>query len=205
VRLLADENLPGDAVPALRAAGHDVVWIRTDGPGSTDQVILARAQREARILSTFDKDFGELAWRARLPAACGVVLLRLPMPSPEDVGRVIATVIDSRSDWAGHFTVVEDKRIRMRRLPPPESSSRLPRYGGPVRVARNGMRGRSARRPILDQDDSIECSGGSTGQCRWRRGYEAWSSNSGREVECARNGERVHQAIDPYAFCEVRS
>ena len=87
MRLLADENIPGDAIAALRAAGHDVVWVRTDGPGSTDRDILARAQREDRIVLTFDKDFGELAWRARLPAACGVVLLRLLMPTPEDVSR----------------------------------------------------------------------------------------------------------------------
>ena len=30
MRLLADENFPGDAVTALRAAGHDVLWIRTE-------------------------------------------------------------------------------------------------------------------------------------------------------------------------------
>lgn len=119
MRLLADENIPGDAVSALRAAGHDVVWIRTDAPGSTDEDVLARAQGERRILVTFDKDFGELAWRARLPADCGVVLLRLPMSSPEGVSQVTVTVINSRSDWAGHFSVVESQRIRMRPLPAP--------------------------------------------------------------------------------------
>jgi hypothetical protein len=30
MRFLADENFPGDAVTALRASGHDVVWIRTE-------------------------------------------------------------------------------------------------------------------------------------------------------------------------------
>ncbi len=119
MRLLADENIPGEAVDALRAAGHDVVWVRTDAPGSTDQDVLGRAQREDRIVLTFDKDFGELAWRARLPAASGVVLLRLLMPLSEEVSRKIARVIDSRSDWAGHFSVVEAERIRMRPLPAP--------------------------------------------------------------------------------------
>jgi len=95
------------------------VWIRTDAPGSTDQDVLARAQRDDRIVLTFDKDFGELAWRARLPAACGVVLLRLLMSSPEATSGMIARVIDSRSDWAGHFSVVEPERIRMRPLPAP--------------------------------------------------------------------------------------
>jgi hypothetical protein len=43
MQLLADENFPGDAVTALRAAGHDVLWIRTDAPGITDKVHSAAA------------------------------------------------------------------------------------------------------------------------------------------------------------------
>src|SRR5262249_41782991 len=108
---------PGDAVAALRAVGHDVAWVRTDAPGSLDRDVLARAQQEGRILLTFDKDFGELAWRARLPAACGVVLFRFSVPSPADVGRVITQILDSRPDWAGHFSVVQADRIRMRPYP----------------------------------------------------------------------------------------
>src|SRR5713101_1952618 len=44
------------------------------------------AAREERILLTFDKDFGELARGKQLPRTCGVVLLRMPMPGPGDVG-----------------------------------------------------------------------------------------------------------------------
>ncbi|MBI3824981.1 MAG: DUF5615 family PIN-like protein [Candidatus Rokubacteria bacterium] len=117
MRLLADENIPGDVVAALRLAGHDVAWIRIDQPGSADRDVLARAQEESRILLTFDKDFGELAWRERLPAVCGVVLFRLPMPAPTDVGRVLAEIVNGRSDWAGHFSVVGADSIRMRPLP----------------------------------------------------------------------------------------
>ena len=74
MRILAHENLPEDTVTALRRAGHDVVWIRTDVPGSSDEEVLRRAQLENRLPVTFDKDFGELAFRAGLPAAAGVVL-----------------------------------------------------------------------------------------------------------------------------------
>jgi len=34
---LANENVPGDAVNALRARNHDVAWVRTDAPGLTDR------------------------------------------------------------------------------------------------------------------------------------------------------------------------
>lgn len=81
-----------------------------------DDDILAWAAREQRILITFDKDFGELARRSKLPGKCGVVLFRTPMPTPAAVGRQLADVIATREDWAGHFSVVEPGRIRMRRM-----------------------------------------------------------------------------------------
>jgi predicted nuclease of predicted toxin-antitoxin system len=90
MRFLANENFPRAAVAALCAAGHDVIWVRTEAPGSTDREVLARAARDARILLTFDKDFGELAKATVLPEGCGVVLLRLPMPRPDDVGQQLA-------------------------------------------------------------------------------------------------------------------
>lgn len=117
MRILANENFPGDAVTALRQAGHDIAWIRLDAPGSTDAEVLRRANAEARILITFDKDFGELAFRAGLPATSGVILFRIGMPSSTQVAQMAVTVLGSRKDWGGHFSVVEDRRIRMTPLP----------------------------------------------------------------------------------------
>jgi hypothetical protein len=51
-----------------------------------------------------------------LPASVGIVLFRIPMTSGEAIAQKILAVISSRDDWAGHFTVVEDDRIRMRLL-----------------------------------------------------------------------------------------
>jgi uncharacterized protein DUF5615 len=116
MRFLANENFPGAAVAALEAAGHDVVWIRTAAPGIGDPDVLAWGAREERILLTFDKDFGELARAAKLPETCGIVLLRVPMPKAGDSGRKVASMIIERDDWAGHFSVIEPGRIRMRPL-----------------------------------------------------------------------------------------
>src|SRR6266702_7086591 len=107
MRFLADENFPGAAVRALQAAGNDVVWIRTAASGSSDPDVLAWAARDERILLTFDKDFGELAKASALPATCGVILLRIPMPQPNNVGSQLAGAIMARDDWADHFSVVE--------------------------------------------------------------------------------------------------
>jgi predicted nuclease of predicted toxin-antitoxin system len=116
MRFLADENFPGTAVTALIAAGHDVVWVRNATPGMSDPDVLAWAMRDERTLLTFDKDFGELARASALPSRCGVVLFRTPMPNPGDIGSRLSNMVTSRDDWAGHFSVIEPGRIRMRPL-----------------------------------------------------------------------------------------
>jgi predicted nuclease of predicted toxin-antitoxin system len=116
MRFLANENFPGDAVALLESAGHDVAWVRTTAPGMQDEDVLAWAMRESRVLLTFDQDFGELAWRARLPAACGIVLFRMTMPSASEAGEALASRLAERTDWAGHFSVVQHGRLRMRPL-----------------------------------------------------------------------------------------
>jgi predicted nuclease of predicted toxin-antitoxin system len=117
MRILANENFPGDAVTALRGRGHDVAWIHSDAPGSSDVEVLACAQAESRILITFDKDFGELAFRFGLPASSGIVLFRISAPSSAHVAQVAVAALESPMDWAGNFAVVEDDRIRITSLP----------------------------------------------------------------------------------------
>jgi len=117
MRLLANENFPGAAVNLLRQHGHDVAWVRTDSPGVADQDVMARAVAEQRVLVTFDKDFGYLAFRLGLPASCGIVLFRISPSSPDSVARTALTVLESRTNWAGHFSVVEETRVRMTPLP----------------------------------------------------------------------------------------
>ena len=117
MRFLANENFPLDAVEADRTIGHDLAWIRTDAPGSKDRDILKRAVSEQRILLTFDKDFGDLAFQHGLPATCGIVLFRLQASSSTALATLVATALESRTDWAGQFSVVKAGRIRMRPLP----------------------------------------------------------------------------------------
>lgn len=77
----------------------------------------ARAQAEARLILTFDKDFGELAFRTRLPAASGIILCRLPGLPPARVVAIVLAALNSRPDWADRFTVIIEQRIRVITLP----------------------------------------------------------------------------------------
>jgi predicted nuclease of predicted toxin-antitoxin system len=119
MKLLANENCPRLIVDALVAAGHDVVWIRTASPGLPDPDVLSLAVVENRVLITFDKDFGQLAFHHGLPASCGVVLLRLSLADPVAAGALIVKALASRTDWSGYFAVITDRGIRMRPLPGP--------------------------------------------------------------------------------------
>jgi predicted nuclease of predicted toxin-antitoxin system len=114
LRFLANENFPGDAVKALTRIGYDVAWILKAAPGSSDEEVLKRAMEEERILITFDKDFGELAFKRGLPASCGIILFRIPLLSPQYVVKIVNEALKSRDDWAGYFSVVEMNRIRMK-------------------------------------------------------------------------------------------
>ncbi len=117
MRLLADENVSRNTVEALRGLGHDVSWVATDAPGSSDEAVLARASTEGRVLVTADKDFGELAFRSGLPAASGIILLRTRGTAALRTASLVAA-IGAREDWAGQFAVVENDRVRVTALPP---------------------------------------------------------------------------------------
>ncbi|MCL4789004.1 MAG: DUF5615 family PIN-like protein [Verrucomicrobia bacterium] len=117
MRLCANENLPEDCIARLRADGHELLWIREAAPGSPDTGVLARAQQENRLLITFDKNFGELVFKAGAKTSPGIVLFRIPQPSAA-IAATVSAVLSSRTDWAGHFSVVEELGVRMRPLPP---------------------------------------------------------------------------------------
>ena len=119
MRFLADENFSRLSVDALAGAGHDVAWIRTLAPGMSDNDIFRWAVRDGRVILTFDKDFGEISRGAHLSASCGIILFRLDAMPPSKVATLLVDVISSRSDWANHFSVVEQGRIRMRPLSRP--------------------------------------------------------------------------------------
>lgn len=126
MRLLVNENVTSTVIRELRQRGHDVLSVKESMRSEQDPVILARAQSEKRIVLTHDKDFGELAFRSQLPAGCGVILCRLAGSDPDTDNTRILEALESQSDWAGHFSVVTDDRIRMRPLPSPPVTSEGP-------------------------------------------------------------------------------
>ena len=68
-------------------------------------------------MSHSTKDFGELAFRGGLPVSSGVILLLVRAEDPTTLTQIIVAALESRDDWTGHFSVVENQRPRMTPLP----------------------------------------------------------------------------------------
>jgi predicted nuclease of predicted toxin-antitoxin system len=116
MRWLVNENVSGTVIRGLRDRGHDVFSVKESLRGAGDQEILSLAQADQRVVVTHDKDFGELAFRFGLPADSGIVLLRLAGAKPERDNQRVLEVLMGGVDWAGHFAVVTDDRVRIRSM-----------------------------------------------------------------------------------------
>jgi predicted nuclease of predicted toxin-antitoxin system len=75
-------------------------------------MVLALSLSEDRILVTFDKDFGKLAYATGRKGTCGIIPLRPRLRSAEYLSRFITNVLSQTIDWTGHFSVVQENRIR---------------------------------------------------------------------------------------------
>ena len=117
MRWIVDECIDAGTVAHLRAAGHDVVYMAEIAPRDSDTEVTARAQAEARLLLTEDKDFGDLVFR-RGRSVPGVVLLRIdPAMHGLKRARLDATISRFGERMLGRYTVVEEARFRSRALP----------------------------------------------------------------------------------------
>lgn len=116
-KFLANENVPAEAIEAARQAGCDVAAVADAAPGADDDAVLAMSIAQGRVLVTFDKDFGEMAFRQGKTSTYGVVFLRPRLRSPGYVSHFMVAVLQQSIDWNGHFCVAQGK-LRVLELPP---------------------------------------------------------------------------------------
>ena len=119
MKFLADMGVSDLTVTALRDGDHDVVHAREAGyHRMLDADILSHARDQARIVITFDLDFGDLLAAAgeMLPS---VVLVRTRNQRADSVTPRVLDVVERFADElaVGALIIVEDARVRLRRLP----------------------------------------------------------------------------------------
>lgn len=116
-KLLADENIPAPTIEALRSAGHDVLSIREDASGISDEEVLRMSVAQKRILVTFDRDFGELVFRMGLAAPTSILYLRFDPMNPTAVNSAVFSLLADPDFILGRMVIVTDLGIRRRDLP----------------------------------------------------------------------------------------
>lgn len=115
MNLIADEGVDRAVVEHLRREGHNVVYVAELAPSITDEEVLHRADAEAAVLLTADKDFGELVFRQGR-AQSGVILVRLAGLANATKAEIVAEVCRERAaELLGAFSVVSPGQVRIRR------------------------------------------------------------------------------------------
>jgi predicted nuclease of predicted toxin-antitoxin system len=106
VRFLVDTNIVAHAVTAMRAAGHDVVYVAERSPDPGDAALPHEAVAQDRVFVTKDHDIGVLVHRDQRPhrgvlliddlgdaaAEASLILSVLASHQPELMGRTFLRV-----------------------------------------------------------------------------------------------------------------
>ena len=114
--LLADENQHPLVIAQLRAAGHQVEWIKETSPGAADADILNRPDIGSLVLMTYDRDFGDLIFNHGFPTPRSIIYARLNRVTPNLVANHILSLIEA-GIAAGHIITVTKDGNRIKPFP----------------------------------------------------------------------------------------
>lgn len=116
MKFKVDENLPGELLTDLRAAGHEAETVEEEGlVGVPDAFILERVKREGLVLLTMDKGIANV--RAYPPEHySGIILFRPPTSGRGTVLAFVRRHLPAllEADLAGHLLIVSERGIRIR-------------------------------------------------------------------------------------------
>ncbi|HRK72374.1 MAG TPA: DUF5615 family PIN-like protein [Micropepsaceae bacterium] len=116
MRFLLDACVPVQLAAALNEFGFDAISAVSQ-EGLTDAQILEQSHIGNRVLVTLDKDFGELVVREE-QAALGVILVRVPVATREQVNAVAARIANLGQSVRSTITILSVEGVRQRPLKP---------------------------------------------------------------------------------------
>lgn len=119
MRFLADMGISQRIVTWLTEQGHHAVHLRDQGlQRLEDRDIFVKAFQEARILLTWDLDFGEILALSEAQIVSGVIFRLHNTRSGHVIQRLERVLTESSQDLEeGAIISVEERRHRVRLLP----------------------------------------------------------------------------------------
>ncbi|MSO78998.1 MAG: hypothetical protein EXQ79_05275 [Acidimicrobiia bacterium] len=120
MRFLLDENLSEHLGELLLAAGHEALHVRTLGLASSDDdAILDLAEQRGAVLISPDTDFGTILAETHRTRPSIILLRRERGRRAPQQARLLLENLDQVADDLrdGAIVVLEDQRVRVRRLP----------------------------------------------------------------------------------------
>jgi predicted nuclease of predicted toxin-antitoxin system len=115
IKFLADETISHQTAKYLRGLGFDVECISERGLSGTDVSNIADlAEKEKRIIITFDKDFGEIYYFSP-KRKLGVILLRTESQTVETANYYLNAFLKSYKNLKtlyGRLIILTEKRFR---------------------------------------------------------------------------------------------
>ena len=119
IRILADVHISPLTIQFLNKLGYDAVRVNSLLPAeAADTDITEKAIEDNRVLLSHDLDFSEIIALSG-DVRPSLISLRLEDPRVENVNRILERVLPNiETDLAsGAIVTVEDRRVRVRRLP----------------------------------------------------------------------------------------
>lgn len=119
MRFLGDMGVADSTMHWLKSKGHDVKHLRDEGlQRLPDDDIFAKAQRENRIILTFDLGFGDIAAAAgtTLPS---IIIFRLLDQKPANVNRRLEVILQEAAANLSQGAIISADEIRYRIRPLP--------------------------------------------------------------------------------------
>ena len=111
---LADENIPYAVIKRLRESGVEIISVLEEFRSLDDEKIIEISSGQRLIIIAFDKDFGYLVFRRMVGVPFGVILLRIPLRSPDYIFKMMKWILlESRMKFERNFVVVTESKVRV--------------------------------------------------------------------------------------------
>lgn len=110
-QFIADENVPKESV-ALLKKDIDIISVTDFASGLADEEVLDLANKNGRIVITFDKDFGQLIFKEKRKTK-GLILLRFNPKSPQQIAKRIQQVLATHVKMENCVITVKKDSIKI--------------------------------------------------------------------------------------------